>query len=308
MGEDYYHSKTPVYHLLKNKLIWSAVMQEQISLSQLQKVADVAHDPGILAIILELCQHIHVSQIVNFIEQHGEYVLILKNQQLLGWIRIGIIDLENLNLVKVRLLAMNDGLDVGPVFELADELSEVVEEQALKYLQARASPETAEAFYHFMQVMIRVQKEGVGVIWKHIEDAVANLLFPMFISMYSEDEDACNISPWSSLPCFEETEVTFTELEANPKAKMLEKQAYASYRDRINVGRQAKLGSFNEIQAQVPMSKGYSQYFLRATRPSRPETVFFDMTAKVLYDHRHSSPEAQRAFDQCLGLTVPTNQ
>ena len=305
------YAEIPAYCLLKNyQCIWRAVTRDLVSLSQLQRVAPMAG--AILASegVPELMRGVSVRCFFNFIEQHGYYAYILGNTKIQHQIKAQFMDISRLSSIEISLLAINDaeieagGLSIGQVLRFAEALSKGTEKEAMSYLQGRASPKTPREFDDFTQLIMEVQKRGIGAIWHNIEDSVANLMLSDFVTLYcGDDDDFDPDSPWSPLLDHD----VFTKFETIHKdAGTIEDGICADYREHIELGQQVVLGDLSALQAKAQNTRGYSEYLRRAI--FIPKTVFFDLAEAALYHHRHTSPEAQRAFDRQYGLVVATTQ
>ena len=311
-----------VYNLLIDDLVRRAMIDSEVSLTQLQKVAELVDELLNFDGVYELIDdgNISIGCICNFVEQYGQNAYILRNTVIQEQVRDGQLDISSLSPVDVGLLVMDHALieakelSIASLRWFAECLSVTVQQEAMSYLEGRASPETLEQFHDFSKIIMEVQKKGVGVIWKHIEDRVANLLFSDFVQWRSRELDySGNI--WRILPDIEDG-VDFIAYEANSNRairllsagdvwRVSQREACAIFRKQINVGSQVVLGDLSIFQAQVQDSKGHDEYFLSAI--SREKAVFFDI-AEAQYHHRHSSPEAQRAHDKRFGLVVLPSQ
>jgi hypothetical protein len=65
----------------------------------------------------------------------------------------------------------------------------VVREEARLYLNSLANSKTPTGHLEFTQLIARVKKEGVEVIWHQIKENVANRLFEEFGLLYREGKD-----------------------------------------------------------------------------------------------------------------------
>ncbi len=142
----------------------------------------------------------------------------------------------------------------------------VVREEAMRYFESNAQPNTVEALHEFTQLMSQVKEEGVGVIWDQIKDTVAKCMFDEFRSLYQGRDD----------PLF----IGF-----------------------IEAGQDIELPDLSVFQEKVQSSKGYHQYCNQLLR--RPGMFFsHKKSTEYLSEHRHDSPEAQREYDQRCGLML----
>ncbi|MES2142621.1 MAG: hypothetical protein V4471_07075 [Pseudomonadota bacterium] len=135
-------------------------------------------------------------------------------------------------------------------------------EEAMRYLEASANPNTAEELSIFTRLMAQIQKEGVGVIWDHIQANITNRMTDEFGSFY-EDKSF------------------FMAL--------------------IEAGQYANLPDLNCLKQHVQLSKGYQHYCSIVMR-DKFGMFSHGKAADYLSEHRHDSPEAQQAYDKQFGL------
>jgi hypothetical protein len=292
------------HSLLIETFIQQAMQRGELSLSRLQRLEYIGHrllnSKGVRELIEDRCMT--VGCFFNVIERHGKNAYILTNKKIQKRIRNKTMDVEGLSEVALGLLAINDeqveagSISIPALQDFARCLSSVVNNAAMNYLYDLASPQTIMGFHCFTQLIARVKKEGVEAIWERIEDHVANELFHDFVRWRSNELIPCDNNLWNDLGALSlDQELIFTEFEyycqqtpETPNSvdnlfQALWGEAFAIFREQIQVGRQVILGDLSIFQQQVQHSKGHDAYFLRCiSRP--PEAVFFRMEDEGMHD------------------------
>ena len=140
----------------------------------------------------------------------------------------------------------------------------VVREEAMRYMELLADPNTAQKFRAFTQLVSQVKKHGVEVIWDQIKGNVANRMFDEFSSLYRDRADH-----------------SFTGL--------------------IEAGQYTELPDLSIFQKQVQSSEGYHQFCSQML--SQSNMFFTDRTSSEYpSEHRHDSTEVQMQYDWQFGL------
>jgi hypothetical protein len=142
----------------------------------------------------------------------------------------------------------------------------VVREELMSYMSSLSNPDTAEDFLAFTRLMSQVKKDGVEVIWRHIEYNITDKMFDEFGSLYQDKADP-----------------SFTCL--------------------IDAGQYIELPDLSIFQEEVQNSKGYYQYCSQMLRRSGMFSSQ-EKWADYLSEHRHDSPKAQGHYDEQFGLVL----
>ncbi len=135
----------------------------------------------------------------------------------------------------------------------------VVREEAMRYMELLADPNTAQKFRAFTQLVSQVKKHGVEVIWDQIKGNVANRMFDEFSSLYRDRADH-----------------SFTGL--------------------IEAGQYTELPDLSIFQKQVQSSEGSHQFCSQMLLQSN---TFLTHRAASEYpsEHPHDSREVQMQYD-----------
>ena len=113
----------------------------------------------------------------------------------------------------------------------------VVREEAMRYLEALAAPNTAEALLTFTELMSQVKKDGIEVIWNNIKDTISERMFDEFGCLYQSRTDHSYIDLMKAGLYTELGGLSaFEEQVQNPKGKQKSPQSDLFPPDRESTG------------------------------------------------------------------------